>query len=61
MRQRCQWATSTSLSLALAASNAVTAQQQANLIHQGTTTMGVATLYSLSTASTGKVADDIDD
>ena len=36
-----------------AAHNATTAQQQSNITAQAATTMGVATLYSLDTASTG--------
>ena len=34
--------------------NAATAMQQTNVTAQAATTMGVATLYSLDTASTGK-------
>ncbi len=44
-------------SLALAAGNAVTMQQQGNLIHQSTTTVGTTALYSLGTAAVGKAAD----
>lgn len=51
---------SISQSLALAAGNAVTAQQQANVIHQAATTMGVTALYSLNTATAGHAADMID-
>lgn len=43
--------------IALAAGNAVTAQSQANVIHQATTTMGVTALYSLGTAAAGHAAD----
>ncbi|MBL9107426.1 MAG: RebB family R body protein [Myxococcales bacterium] len=39
-----------SQSMALAAGNAVTAQQQANVIHQAATTMGVTALYTLGNA-----------
>lgn len=43
----------TSQALANAAHNATTAQQQTNIMAQAATTMGVAMLYSLDTASTG--------
>jgi hypothetical protein len=43
----------------IAAGNAVTAQQQANLIHQATTTMGVTMLYALGGATTGEASEDI--
>lgn len=43
----------TAQALANAAHNATTAQQQNNVTAQATTVMGVATLYSLDTASTG--------
>jgi hypothetical protein len=43
----------TAQALANAAHNATTAQQQTNVTAQATTVMGVATLYSLDTASTG--------
>lgn len=43
----------TSQALANAAHNATTAQQQGNIIAQATTKMGVTTLYSIDTASTG--------
>lgn len=49
-----------SQSMALAAGNAVTAQQQANVIHQAATTMGVTALYSLGTAAAGHAADAAD-
>jgi len=42
--------------LANAARNAVAAQQQAQVTAQAATTMGVATMYSLDTASTGVAA-----
>jgi hypothetical protein len=42
-----------SQSLSLAAQNAVTAQQQANIIHQATTTQGVSLIYSINTLSMG--------
>ena len=41
----------TAQALANAAHNASSAQQQANVIMQASTTMGVATLYSIDTAS----------
>jgi hypothetical protein len=44
----------TAQALANAAHNATTAQQQNNLTAQATTVMGVATLYSIDTASTGE-------
>jgi len=44
----------TAQAMANAAHNATTAQQQANVAAQAATTMGVALLYSLDTASTGK-------
>ncbi len=44
----------TAQALANAAHNATTAQQQANILAQAVTTQGVAILYSLDTASTGK-------
>ena len=44
----------TAQALANAAHNATTAQQQFNVTAQAATTMGVATLYSLDTAATGK-------
>ena len=43
----------TAQALANAAHNATTNQQQTNVTAQAATTMGVATLYSLDTASTG--------
>ncbi len=43
----------TAQALANAAHNATTAQQQTNITAQAATTMGVALLYSLDTASTG--------
>lgn len=43
----------TAEALALAAHNAVLAQQQNNIIAQSVTAMGVAMLYSLDTSSTG--------
>ena len=41
-----------SQSLSLAAQNAVTSQQQSNIVHQAATTQGVSLLYSVDTAST---------
>jgi hypothetical protein len=49
----------TAQALANAAHNAASAQQQANVAAQAATTMGVATLYSLDTASTGKATESI--
>lgn len=43
----------TAQALGNAAHNATTSQQQTNVTAQAATTMGVATLYSLDTASTG--------
>lgn len=43
----------TAQAMANAAHNATAAQQQANVAAQAATTMGVALLYSLDTASTG--------
>jgi len=43
----------TAQALANAAHNATNAQQQNNITAQSATTMGVATLYSIDTASTG--------
>ena len=40
-----------SQSLSLSAQNAVTSQQQTNIVHQATTTQGVSLLYSVDTAS----------
>ncbi|NEO98219.1 MAG: hypothetical protein F6K58_05900 [Symploca sp. SIO2E9] len=42
-----------SQSLSLSVQNAVTAQQQSNLIHQATTTQGISLLYSVNTAAIG--------
>ena len=44
---------STAQALANAAHNATTAQQQCYVTAQAATTQGVATLYSIDTASTG--------
>lgn len=46
-------------SIAMAAANAVYAQQQSNVTAQAATTMGVSMLYSLDTASTGVATKDI--
>jgi hypothetical protein len=43
----------TAQALANAAHNATLAQQQTNITAQAVTVMGVATLYSIDTASTG--------
>lgn len=45
--------------LANAAHNATTAQQQNNVTAQASTTMGVCTLYSIDTASTGEATSAI--
>jgi hypothetical protein len=45
--------------LSLAAHNAVTNQQQTNITAQAAATMGVATLYSIDTASTGVATKEI--
>ncbi len=49
----------TAQALANAAHNATTAQQQTNITAQAATTMGVALLYSLDTASTGIATEKI--
>ena len=49
----------TAQALANAAQNATAAQQQANIVAQAATTAGVALLYSLDTASTGKATQAI--
>ena len=49
----------TAQALANAAHNATTAQQQTNITAQAATTMGVALLYSLDTATTGIATKDI--
>jgi len=49
----------TAQALANAAHNATTAQQQTNITAQASTTMGVSTLYSIDTASTGMATEDI--
>ena len=46
----------TAQALSNAAHNATTNQQQANVTAQAATTMGVAMLYALVTAATGKAA-----
>ena len=47
---------SMSHSAGLAAQNAVTMQQQSNLIHQATTTMGVSLIYTIGKACAGRAA-----
>ena len=47
-------------SISLAAGNAVTAQQQANVIHQAATTLGVTLLYTLGSAAGGNAANNAD-
>lgn len=49
----------TSQALGNAAHNATTSQQQTAVTAQAATTMGVTTLYSLDTASTGKATSAI--
>ncbi|ADZ91956.1 RebB family R body protein [Marinomonas mediterranea] len=49
----------TSQALANAAHNATSAQQQTGVTAQAATTMGVTTLYSIDTASTGMATKDI--
>jgi hypothetical protein len=50
----------TAQALSNAAHNATNAQQQSYVTAQAATTMGVATLYSLDTAATGKAVTEID-
>jgi len=49
----------TAQALANAAHNATNSQAQTNVTAQAATTMGVATLYSVDTASTGIATKDI--
>ena len=49
----------TSQALSNAAHNATTSQQQTAVTAQAATTMGVTTLFSIDTASTGKATADI--
>ncbi|WP_163931660.1 RebB family R body protein [Paraferrimonas sp. SM1919] len=49
----------TSQALSNAAHNATSAQQQTAVTAQAATTMGVATLYAIDTASTGKATSSI--
>jgi hypothetical protein len=49
----------TAQALANAAHNATSAQQQSYVTTQAATTMGVATLYSIDTATTGVATKDI--
>ncbi|MEJ0025623.1 MAG: RebB family R body protein [Rhizomicrobium sp.] len=49
----------TAQALANAAHNATSAQQQSNITAQAATTMGVSTLYSIDTASTGQATGKI--
>lgn len=49
----------TAQALANAAHNATNSQQQSNVTAQAATTMGVATLYSIDTASTAKATEAI--
>ncbi len=47
-------------STGIASGNAVTTQQQANVIHQACSTLGVTLLYTLATAAGGQAADNAD-
>lgn len=49
----------TAQALANAAHNAAAAQQQTNVVMQAATTMGVATLYSVDTATAGEATNAI--
>jgi hypothetical protein len=49
----------TGQALSLAALNATNAQQQNNMTAQAATTMGITTLYSINTATTGIGASDL--
>jgi hypothetical protein len=49
----------TAQALSNAAHNATNAQQQSYVTSQAATTMGVATLYSIDTATTGVATEDI--
>ena len=49
----------TAQALSNAAQNAVNSQQQSSLTAQATTTMGITTLYSIDTASTGVATSQI--
>ncbi|MGH1543125.1 MAG: RebB family R body protein [Arenicella sp.] len=49
----------TAQALSNAAHNATTSQQQTNVTAQAATTMGVATLYAIDTATTGKATSAI--
>ena len=48
-----------SQSLSLSAQNAVTSQQQTNIVHQATTTQGVSLLYSVDTSSLAEATGEI--
>ena len=47
-----------SQSLSLSVQNAVTMQQQSNIVHQVTTTQGVNLLYTVGTAAVGMAASE---
>ena len=47
-----------SQSLSLSVQNAVTMQQQNNILHQATTTQGVNLLYTVGTAAVGMAASE---
>ncbi|NCI49451.1 glycerol-3-phosphate dehydrogenase [Sediminibacterium roseum] len=49
----------TGQALSLAALNATNAQQQNNMTAQASTTMGITTLYSINTGTTGVSASDL--
>ena len=48
-----------SQSLSLSAQNAVTSQQQTNIVHQATTTQGVSLLYSVDTSALVEASGEI--
>ena len=47
-----------SQSLSLSVQNAVTMQQQSNIIHQATTTQGINLLYTVGTAATAMATEE---
>lgn len=48
-----------SQSLSLSAQNAVTSQQQSNIIHQAATTQGVMQIYAIGTAAVGETTSEV--
>ena len=48
-----------SQSLSLSAQNAVTSQQQSNIIHQAATTQGVAQIYAIGTAAVAGTTSEV--